>query len=291
MIENWQNYERVQHTLVGCGRNLADSWRLFAEKRMATDTSIEDRRKQAAELIERQGFMTLAEFVHLLGVSESTIRRDLEVLEEQGVVRRTHGGAVSIKNGPAQSPLAFAERETTAVGEKNAIARAVAGLIPENQTVILNGGTTCVEVARALTGRRLNVITNSVPIAAVLSTELSTEVTLVGGYVYPRTGVALGASAVAMLDELHATQLVLSCAGVCDDGAFNANQMMVDVERKMMAQAEEVILAVDHSKFARRSVVKLADWDEVDVIVTDAGADEQTRRWLASLKARVVYAE
>lgn len=257
---------------------------------MATEIGIEDRRSKAAELIEKQGFISLPEFVRLLGVSDSTIRRDLEVLEEQGVIRRTHGGAVSIKNATTHS-LAFADREAAAVAEKKAIARAVAQLIPENQTVILNGGTTCVEVARAVIGRRLNVITNSVPIAGVLSTELSTEVTLIGGYVYPRTGVALGASAVAMLDSLHATQLVLSCAGVCEEGAYNANQMMVDVERKMMSKAEEVILAVDHTKFGRRAVVKLADWDEVDVIVTDAGATAETRRWLASLNAKVIYAE
>ena len=232
----------------------------------------------------------MAELVQTLGVSESTIRRDLEVLEEQSLIRRTHGGAVCIK-GNATHPLAFAERETTALPAKQAIARAVAELIPENQTVILNGGTTCFEVARALAGRRLNVITNSVPIASLLSQELATEVTLIGGYVYPRTGVALGATAEQMLEGLHATQLVLSCAGICEEGAFNANQMMVDVERKMMATAEEVILAVDATKFGRRAVVKLANLSEVDVIVTDSTFASDRAGWVASLGARVIRAE
>ena len=257
---------------------------------MATDLSIDERRGRLSELIMKQGFASLAELVQILGVSESTVRRDLEMLEEQGLTRRTRGGAISIRDS-AVHPLAFADRETTCLDEKQAIARAVARLIPENQTVILNGGTTCFQVGRELAGRRLNVITNSVPIASRLSADLATEVTLIGGYVYPRTGVALGAAAQQMLETLHATQLVLSCAGVCEEGAFNANQMMVDVERRMMAQAEEVILAADHTKFGRRAVVKLADWDEIDVIVTDPGVDASTRGWLQTLKAKVIIAE
>ncbi|MFW6066158.1 MAG: DeoR/GlpR family DNA-binding transcription regulator [Planctomycetota bacterium] len=257
---------------------------------MATEPTIEDRRGRAAQELSEKGFMSLAELVQVLGVSESTIRRDLEVLEEQGLIRRTHGGAVYVQDSGGHR-LAFAERETTAQREKQAIAAATAALIPPAQTVILNGGTTCYEVAKAVRGRHLNVITNSVPIASLLSTELETEVTLIGGYVYPRTGVALGSTAEQQLDFLHATQLVMSCAGVTEQGAFNSNQMMVDVERKMLSVAEEVILAVDHTKFGRRAVTKLCGLDEVDVIVTDAGAPAGARSWLDALDARVIYAE
>ena len=116
---------------------------------MATDLGIEDRRTKAANLLFRQGFMSMAELVQILGVSESTIRRDMEILEEQGLIRRTHGGAVSIRD-MAGHRLAFADRETTAIAEKQAIGSRVARLIPENQTVILDGGTTCFQVARAL---------------------------------------------------------------------------------------------------------------------------------------------
>ncbi len=234
--------------------------------------------------------MSLGELVQNLGVSESTIRRDLEMLEEQGVVKRTHGGAVCVQEASGHR-LAFADRETSAAAEKQAIARAVAALIPENQTVILDGGTTCFQVAQALQGRRLNVITNSVPIASLLSTDLATEVTLIGGYVYPRTGVALGSMAAQMLEGLHATQLVLSCAGVTEEGAYNSNQMMVEVERRMIQIAEQVILAADHTKFGMRAVVKLCDLQQVDVIVTDAAAPGEVRDWLGKSGARVIYAQ
>jgi DeoR/GlpR family transcriptional regulator of sugar metabolism len=241
------------------------------------------------ELLSRQGFMSLAELVQVLDVSESTVRRDLEVFEEQGVIRRTHGGAVFIKD-TSPHHLAFADRETNAATEKQVMARAIAEMIPAGQTIILNGGTTCFQVAKAIAGRHLSVITNSVPIASLLSLDLATEVTMVGGYVYPRTGVALGATAEQMFDGLHASLLVLSCAGLSPEGAFNANQMMVDVERKMMSIADQVIMAVDHTKLGTRAVVKLCDLEELDVIVTDAGVDEASREWLRGLKAKVIYA-
>lgn len=256
---------------------------------MAHEITIETRREKTSDLLALKGFMSLAELGQALTVSESTIRRDLEILEEQGVIRRTHGGAVYVKDS-SNSHLAFADRQTTMAQAKAAIGRAVAGLIPPEQTVILNGGTTCFEVAKALVGKRLSVITNSVPIASLLSADLATEVTLVGGYVYPRTGVALGAMAEGQLETLRATQLIFGCAGVCEEGAFNANQMMVEVERKMMRIADEAILVVDHTKFGKRSVVKLCELDELDMIVTDSGADHRTRDFLAGLKAKIVYA-
>lgn len=257
---------------------------------MAIELSIEERRRKVVEFLAEQGFMSLSELAQRCGVSESTLRRDVEVLDEQKVIKRTHGGAVYVKDA-WQQPLAFAERESTAAPEKCKIAQAVAQLIAPEQTLIINGGTTCFQVARLLAGRRLSVVTNSVPIASLLSADIATEVTMIGGYVYPRTGVALGAMAEQQLGSLHATQMVLSCAGVTGDGAFNANQMMVDVERRMMGITDQVILAVDHSKFGMRSVAKLCDLDELDVIVTDDGADAATREWLQTLKAAVIYAK
>ena len=132
---------------------------------MATELTIESRREKTSELLALNGFMALNELVHAMAVSESTIRRDLEVLEEQGLIRRTHGGAVYVKDGN-NSHLAFADRQTTMAQAKAAIGKAVAALIPPEQTVIINGGTTCFEVAKAIVGRRLSVITNSVPIGS-----------------------------------------------------------------------------------------------------------------------------
>ncbi len=257
---------------------------------MARDMDIGDRRAKMSELLAIKGFMPLSELAEAAGVSESTARRDLETLESQGLVRRTHGGAVYVKDLPAHK-MAFADRETTAVAEKQAIAAAVAERIPPGGTLILDGGTTCSHVAAALAGRELSVITNSVPIAMRLSGEVATEVTVVGGYLYPRTGVALGEMAEGQLAALHAGMLVLSCAGAGVEGVYTANQMMVATERRMMQSADRVVLAIDHTKLGRRAVVKLCDWNEVDLVVTDADADDEARQWLDSLPVQVVYAK
>lgn len=225
----------------------------------------------------------------MTGVSESTVRRDLEILEEQGGIRRTHGGAVSL-DGQA-SRMNFADRQPMAAAEKNAIAAVIAGRIPDGQTVILDGGTTCLAVAAALRGRPLVVITHSVHIAALLAGEVNTEVTLIGGYLYPRTGVALGAKAVEMLGSLRAAQAVVSCAAVNPDGVFNVNEMMAAVERRMIDVADEVIVAADHTKFNKRSIARVCELDEIDALVTDWGADEQARSFLAAAGVNLVIAE
>ena len=256
---------------------------------MANDVNIDDRRLRASELLALKGFMTLTELVQNLKVSESTVRRDLELLEEQGLVRRTRGGAVYIKDSSTVK-LGFEDRVTTSVAEKEAIGQRIAAMIPDGQTVILNGGTTCYQVACALQGRRINVITNSVPIASLLSKDLATEVTMIGGYIYPRTGIALGPTAEEMVENLHAGQLVMSCSGLTSQGAYNANQMMVSLESKMLKIADEVILAIDHSKFGLRGVVKMCDISDIDIIVTDDHNDDETLGWLEELGPNIVVA-
>jgi len=255
---------------------------------MATQDTIEQRRSGLADLLSQKGLMSLGELVTEFAISESTARRDLEVLEEQGLVRRTHGGAVRTRYSPQN--INFTDRQTSMAGEKDAIAAAVAALIGDGQMIILDGGTTCHRVAAALSGRRISVVTNSVPIASLLSGDVATEVTLIGGYLYPRMGVALGPTAIGQLQQLAASMLVMSCAGVTGEGVFNTNQMMVDVQRQMAGSADKVVLAVDHSKFKMRGLAKLCDLSEIDLIVTDAGVGEDLRGWLSSLDVEVIFA-
>src|ERR1700693_2535674 len=158
----------------------------------------ETRRRHLLELITRQGYGTLDELVKILGVSESTIRRDLEALDLAGSIKRTHGGAVY--TGEVRSMPAFDERTGTAAVEKRAIGLAAAALLEDGDTVLLDGGTTTLEVARALGGRRVRVVTNSLPIAQLLASSQQTDLILIGGYVYPRTGVALGPLAMATME-------------------------------------------------------------------------------------------
>lgn len=256
---------------------------------MATHENIEQRRQRMKSLLLQKGVASLSQLSDGLRISESTVRRDLEALEEQGLIKRTHGGAVCMRYTPQQN-LGFIDRQTAMVDQKNAIAQAVAAVIADNQTVVLDAGTTTCSVAQALRGRHISVVTNSVPIASLLLSDSATEVTLVGGYLYPRTGAALGEMARLQLAGLHASVAVMSCSGLGPAGVFNTNQMIVDIERQMMAAAEKVILAVDHSKFELHGLTRLCSVEEIDVIVTDSGVSPSTRQWLESLAVEVIVA-
>ena len=192
----------------------------------------DERRQQLSEILARRGYADLSTLATEMQVSESTVRRDLSQLEEDGVVRRTHGGAVFVSD--RFSALDYAARESTAVAEKQAIGAVAAGLIEDDQTILLDGGTTTFQVARQLLGRQLQVVTNSLPIANLLNTAPRIELIFAGGYIYPRTGVALGPFAQQTLASLHVNKAIMGVAGITEDSLYNANVLMVETERQMM---------------------------------------------------------
>jgi len=233
----------------------------------------EGRRQQLLDLLAQLGYADLSVLAAEIGVSESTVRRDLSQLEEDGVVRRTHGGAVFVSD--RFTVLNYAAREGAAVAEKQAIGRAAAGLVQDDETILLDGGTTTFQVARYLTTRRLQVVTNSLPIANLLSPAPGIELIFLGGYIYPRTGVALGPVAVQTLASLHVARAIIGVAGVTEDGLYNANVLMVETEQQMMRSADEVIVVADHTKFGRRGLASLGGWDLIDRVVSDDGLTEE----------------
>ncbi|MGP0068812.1 MAG: DeoR/GlpR family DNA-binding transcription regulator [Isosphaeraceae bacterium] len=235
----------------------------------------ETRRRRLLELITRQGYATLDELVRGLKVSESTIRRDLEALDLSGSVKRTHGGAVYA--GEVRSMPAFDERTGTAVAEKRAIGQAAADLLEDGDTVLLDGGTTTLEVARALIGRRVQVVTNSLPIAQLLASSQQTDLILIGGYVYPRTGVALGPLAIATMQSIRVRTAILGAGGIVAEGIYNSNLLLVETERQMMSCGQDVMIVADHTKFGRLALARLCGLEEIGSIVVDSGLAEEHR--------------
>jgi DeoR/GlpR family transcriptional regulator of sugar metabolism len=186
--------------------------------------------------------------------------------------------------------LNFAAREATAAAEKAAIGRAAAELVAEDETVVLDAGTTTFQVARALGGRSLQVVTNSLPIANVLASEARIELVFVGGFIYPRTGAALGPLANEVLARVHANKAVMGCAGINEDGLYNANTLMVESQRRMVEAADEVIVVADHTKFGKRALARLMDLSEIDRLVTDAEPDAAWRRRFDDHGVQVIVA-
>src|SRR5579864_1303717 len=238
----------------------------------------ETRRRHLMDLIAGRGFATLTEIVESLGVSESTVRRDLEALDQAGAIKRTHGGAVCVAEGQAMP--AFEERTTTAIAEKRAIGRTTASLIENGDTVLLDGGTTTLEVARALVGRPVQVVTNSLPIAQLLASNKAADLILIGGYVYPRTGVALGPLAIAMMQGIRVHKAILGAGGITPEGVYNSNSLLVETERQMMECGQEVIIVADHTKFGRLSLSWLCGLEAIDRLVVDPNLPDEYRQRL-----------
>jgi DeoR/GlpR family transcriptional regulator of sugar metabolism len=217
--------------------------------------------------IQSQEFIDAAVLSAELGASESSLRRDLMVLEQKGLVRRVRGGAISLQLQAEHRDMSW--QVGRAQEEKQRIARATAALIEDGQTLIMDGGSTTAEVARRLLGRPLQVITNSIPIAQIFYDSKSVEVTLTGGYLYPRLGVLLGPYGEEMLSRVAADILIMGTGGITEAGLSNTNTLVVGSERKMIEASQRVIVVADHSKFGRQAMAHLTPLETVDVIISD----------------------
>ena len=246
---------------------------------------LDQRRTMILQTLEIEGFVSLSQLVEQLQSSESTVRRDLESLETAGQIRRTRGGAAFC--GESLSPLET--RAVQSTKEKQAIGRAAAALVQPDDAILIDGGTTTLEMARCLTGPA-QVVTNSIGIAQLLANQPKIELTMIGGVLFPKTGVALGPIAQQCLSGLHPRRLFMGAGGVAEESLFNSNQLLVDTERRMIEVTEEVILLVDHTKFGHRSLVPLCRLDLVDHVITDAGISDEWRDRLTSLGIELTIA-
>jgi len=247
-----------------------------------------ERRSRLLDLVRVRGFAALDELVRELGVSESTVRRDLDALEEQGSAKRTHGGVLYAGGMPRLAE--FDERQPANWAAKRAIAAKAAETIADGETVLLDGGTTTYEVARLLVGRSLQVVTNSLPVANLFATEARTDLVLLGGYVSPRTGVCLGPYANELLGRLHVTTTVLSAAGIAEEGLFNAHLLLAETEQAMLRAAGRVIVVADSSKFGQKSLTLVSGLDAINVVVSDDGLSDEWRRRIVECGADLLIA-
>ena len=226
-----------------------------------------ERQLRIQELFAGQEFVDIETLCRALDASESTVRRDLSELESAGFLRRVHGGALSLQS--RDELLDFQGQSIRCQDEKKRIGRLAASLVEDEQTLILDGGSTVAEVAKNLLGRRLHVVTNSIPIAEIFYDSRLVELTLTGGFLYPRLGVLLGPFCEQMLETVSADLLIMGIGGITESGLSNNNTLIVGSERKMITASRKVIIVADHTKFGRKALVHLAPLEEAQVIVTD----------------------
>jgi DeoR/GlpR family transcriptional regulator of sugar metabolism len=249
----------------------------------------EERRSRLLETLRNHQFASLPQLVDLLAVSESTIRRDLELLEEQGTARRIHGGVLYAGSGGTVPQ--FESRDPAQWDLKRAIALRAAELIDDGDTILLDGGSTTYEVARLLVGRPLHVVTNSLPVASLFASEPNSDLVLIGGNVCPRSGVVRGPYADQMLSRVRVRKTVLSTAAVCEEGFFNNNMLLIETERAMMQAGKEVIVVVDSTKFGNQSLGHVCALGTVDYVVVDSQLSDEWRNKLTAAGVNLLIAE
>ncbi len=254
-----------------------------------TRTSSGGRRERLRRMVRQTGFASLGELAESLSVSESTVRRDLEQLERSGDVRRTHGGV--FWTGESATIRAFEGRKDTTWTVKAAIGAAAAKLIEEHDTILLDGGSTTYELARCLVGRRLQVVTNSLPVAHLLSSSDSIDLVTIGGCVRGRTAVAIGPMAESMLRQINVRLAFLSVAGINERGYFNNNMMLVESEKAMLAAADQAYVVTDHTKFGKVSLSHLCRLEDVQGVVTDSGLASHWKKRIDDAGVELVLAD
>jgi DeoR family fructose operon transcriptional repressor len=228
-----------------------------------------ERQLRIRQMFESKDFLDLETLCRELDASESSVRRDLDVLEEQNVLKRVYGGAVPVQppgNGGAFDFTVESERFSD---EKSRIGRLTAGLIENGQTVILDGGSTVAAVARELAAKSLHVVTNSLPIAEALEARRNIELTLTGGYLDPRIRVMLGPLCEQMLGLIRADVVIMGIGSVSDAGFSNNNTLVVGSEQKMIEIANKLIIVADHTKFGRSAMIPVAQLEAADTVVSD----------------------
>jgi DeoR/GlpR family transcriptional regulator of sugar metabolism len=226
--------------------------------------------KQRLDLIERyireHKYADLHTLATRCETSLSTIRRALDTLETRGLLRRHHGGATLLETDERAREYDFIARDQRQATEKHAIARHLADLV---QPGILDGGTSVYAVARLLATKRLQVITNSLPIAALFADLGSLETIVTGGSIDSRLGVLVGPLCEQSLGQIHADLAILGGAGVTEAGIWNHNALIVATQRRMIAAAERTVFAIDGSKFGRKALALATAFEPRLTLVTD----------------------
>lgn len=247
----------------------------------------EERRREIASLVERQGRVTVSEIRRLFGVSAVTARSDLDALSANGAVVRSHGGGIRpLVNGP-DYPLKV--RESIRHEEKVRIARAAVQLVKPSQTVSLCTGSTSAELAsqlRKANVERLTVITYALNIAMQFADSPNISLVMIGGILRQVSNAFVGPQAEHMIGSLHADHLFLSTVGLdLDTGLTTLDILEAQLNARMVRAAKEVTVIADSSKFGHRSLSVSATWSSIHRVITDDAAPAET---VAGLRAKGV---
>ena len=243
---------------------------------------------QIQQMLEAGHAITIGQLTDRLGVSEATVRRDLDVLQRSGVVQRTHGGAV-----PAlEQELPYPIRGRRQVLEKGAIARAAAAMVAPGNTLFLGGGSTTLRLAEHLVDDDVTVVTNSLPVATALSQGRRVQVIVVGGTLRSPELSMIGPRAVEAIRSYRAEIAFLGVPAIDAEHGFTADgDTEAATDAAFISMARRTVVLADHTKLGRVSTTQVVSLADIDTVVTDTGAPTEVLGQLRAAGTQVVVAE
>jgi DeoR family transcriptional regulator, ulaG and ulaABCDEF operon transcriptional repressor len=236
--------------------------------------------------------VTVGQLVELTGASEATIRRDIGALHVQGRLRRVRGGAEAL-HPPQTVGIAgrtFSVNEGVNIEQKRVIARAAVDLCEDGESIIINGGTTTFQMVHRLASRRMQILTNSFPIAEHLLRHSKNTITLPGGAIYREQNIILSPFDNDVTRNFYARRMFMSARGLSPIGVMEGDPLLIQAEQKLINQAEELVLLVDSSKFAARSSLILCPLERVHTIITDEGVSTRDAKLVEQSGIRLIVA-
>jgi len=252
------------------------------------------RRARLAEIIGREGFVSVAATAGALGVSTMTIRRDLEALESRGVLTRTHGGAVvpEVPRPEVFDPEepAFERRKSKQAAAKARMAAAAARLVAPGETLALDVGTSVLALAGRLAERTdIRIFTNSLP-SAIALTKSRSPVYLLGGQLRAPEMAVVGPVATRQIDAYYFDRLFLGVSGVTETGFYDYSLEDTEVKQAFIARARQVVVLCDSSKFGHRALARICGIEQCHRVVTDAAPPARLAASFAAAGLEVIVA-
>lgn len=251
-----------------------------------------ERHRMILRLLEQRSIVGISDFVESLSISDATVRRDIAALAEVGKLRRVRGGAEAI-NPRLEAHLVgmpFTMSEEVAVAQKRAIAKAASGLIDDNDSIIIAGGTTTCALVEFLAVRQLDILTNSLPIVTKLVATSRNRVSVPGGTVYREQKIILSPFEHDATANFWARKAFVGCYGINRHGVMEADPLIVQAEVRLLKRTEQVIVMADSRKFNKHSSIVVLSLENISAFITDEGASESDLEPLRRAGVNVIVA-
>ncbi|MEG7378966.1 rhamnose catabolism operon transcriptional regulator RhaR [Bacillus subtilis] len=247
---------------------------------------VAERQQKIVEIVNMRSSIRVSELSDIFSVTEETIRRDLEKLEKEHKLSRSHGGAVSIEQ--QESEVHFSEREITNVIEKKAIAHEAVKYVNSGDRIILDASTTAWYMAKILPDIELTVITNSMKAAIELSNKENISVISTGGILLEKSLSFAGPLAERSLETYHVNKTFLSCKGFdINNGMSDSNEWQALLKKRMIERSGQTILMADSSKWGNREFSHIVSLQDISRLITDSGLDPVSVKALEDKEVKV----